>query len=136
MAFEDLQNYMVRLRPLSHALVFQPWVDQQLPGNGGSGAEKAHVSTSFRNDILDDLRDQIAETLLTGVRRADTDSLQAWRELAHRIESSGFYRTAAAVRQAADAISAKFDKTDWESHAACRSMLVLSLLVTLATDLR
>jgi hypothetical protein len=113
--------------------VLQPWIAGQTQAGevAGEPAAPATGDESPVEHFLRQLREQVADLLLTGVTRGEASR---WREQADLSRQLGFVRLAAPLTELAEAFESRANAVRWEAAPAVRQARALCLLARIATE--
>jgi hypothetical protein len=120
--------------------MLQPWIDRWQESAGQPQASPlALLSHGAHRDPLEEFHRNllvaVGETLVLGLRRADTAVMRSWQELVQTAEAFGMERLAASMRRVVEGLSRRAAAKQWDWRPTAQAVLAQAVLARLAHDL-
>jgi len=111
-----------------------PWLesmDKKEPGTADSLRSSERIDTQFPVELACALGDLV----MTGLRRIDDRAVERWKSLAQSGISGGYLKISALLEKLAEQMTLKLDSLSWDPKPAAQTLIELSMLSRLGSDL-
>jgi hypothetical protein len=114
--------------------VVQPWIDRGDESHEGEAVEQEEEQRDAVQEFRRESLSAVGQLMLLGLRRADTNAVRTWDELARLADGLGVARLGKLIDRVVTGLAERAAVVRWDAGVTGRAVLELAALVRFAQD--